>query len=356
MNAPENTDPTRDLEAFRSEAEALGFTHDHPDVDLESADEFIARMKANDAAATPIRPRRTTARRVVTALVACAAAAVAAVVIIRPASTPVVADTPPVLDYEFAAAVRIAFAPGEPPNPSIDLLSAASAPAAPGSGPIQHHVSDNWFSDQDETGTSVITPRISETWLAADGSLTTVDAVGTQLTADGRGVPTAAPTYSNEPTTDNLPAGTIDANFTASLSTDPETLRNQLLAHSGCETGPEPNSARSLCLYNEIRALFTTYVVEPDLAAAAWQSLRGEEGFTSLGTVEDRAGRNGLAISFVPDQRPQYRFILIGSTETGQLLGTEEILIKADPDLSVKPPAVISFTTITTAERVQNIP
>jgi hypothetical protein len=349
----------RELDSLRAEAEALGFRDEGPDPAFEDADDFIARMKKNDVTHLHGRSRAITRTpaRILAGIVVAAAAAIIAVVALRPTSSPVVADTPPVLDYEFAAAVRIAFAPGENPEESLDILAEAAAATAtsPDLGSIQHHVTDNWFSDQDEQGSSVITPRVTETWLEPNGSLTTVDSIGTQLRSDGRGIPTSPPEYSGKPNTDRLPAGSVDADFPSTLSTNPDTLREQLLEHGGCAEETAPSSARSFCLYNEIRALFTTYVIEPDLAAAMWASLRGEEGFTSLGSVEDRAGRNGLGISFIGDQRPQYRFVLIGSTETGQLLGTEELVIKSDPDLEVDPPAVISFTTITTANRVNSL-
>ncbi|WP_311208459.1 MULTISPECIES: CU044_5270 family protein [unclassified Aeromicrobium] len=360
MNKSENVDPQAHIDAFREQARALGFNDaEELPVELESADDFIARMKAREEPAPALTVlRRSRRRTITTALVAAAAAAVAIAVVFRPASSPVVADTPPLLDYEFAAAVRVAYAPGEPAEPALSLLSQAAeeATAPSGTGPVQHHVSDNWFSDQDDSGNSVITPRVTQTWLEPDGSLLTTDTVGRQLTSDGRGIPTDAPTYSTSPSTDQLPAGTVDAAFVERLSTEPDALKSQLLSRADCPDSARPSAQRSLCLYDELRVLFSTYVVPPDVAGAAWEALRGEVGFTTLGSVEDRAGRNGVAISLVSDVRPEYRFILIGSPETGQLLGTEEILIKPDPNLDVEAPSVISFTAITTATRVEKAP
>lgn len=348
-----------ELEGFRKDAARLGFAEADQATGLESVEDFIARMKgADDTTTPPDLSRFRRRRRLTSILVAAVAASVVAVVVLRPGASPVVADTPPVLDYEYSAAVRIAFAPGEPIGPSVNVLADAARGSTDraGEGPIQYHVSENWFSDQDEAGGSVITPRVTETWLRPDGSLVSLDTVGAQLRSDGRGLSTGAPTYSSDPETSELPAGTVDADFVDSLSTDPVRLRSQLLERAGCRDFAEPSDSRSLCLYDEIRALFATYVVKPDLAAATWEALRGEEGFTSLGSVEDRAGRNGLAISLISSERPEYRFVLIGSTETGQLLGTEEILIKQAAGLDIDPPAVISFTAITSSERVASIP
>lgn len=350
------------LEGFREQARALGFTSEHADeVELESADAFIARMKAQDAAAantSPSTPASTRRRWLVTGTIAAAAAAIAVAVVLRPTGTPVIADTPPVLDFEFSSAVRIAYAPGEEPRTVLDVLTQAAkdTPTSSGSGPVQHHVTDNWYSDQDDAGNSLITPRVTETWLEPDGSLVSKDATGPQLTSDGRGIPTDGPAYASTPTIDELPAGTIDADFAETLSRRPAELRQQLLEHAGCESRTTPSSERSYCLYTEVRGLFSTYTVDSKLAAAVWQMLRDEEGFTSLGSVEDRAGRNGVGISLIPDERPQYRFILIASSQTGQLLGAEEVLIRQDPDLAVRPPAVISFSTIVTADRISTTP
>lgn len=361
MNDEEQTESAARLAELRQQARELGFgqREDDTGVGLEPVDDFIARMRARDGvpSTSPMRPRRRR-RWMVTSAIAVAAATVAVAVVLRPSGAPVMADTPPVLDFEYSSAVRIAYAPGEPATATFDLLTGAAddAPASTGEGPVQHHVSDNWFSDQDDSGNSVVTPRITESWLRPDGSLVTRDSVGEQLTPDGRGVPTERPGYSKDPVTSVLPAGTVDATFPEGLSTDPVTLRAQLLEHAGCASQTRPSSERSFCLLEEVRALFSTYVVEPRLAAAVWQALRGEEGFTSLGSVEDRAGRNGVGISLVPEQRPQYRSILIASTETGQLLGTEVVLIRADPNLSVEPPAVIEFTAITSADRTGSSP
>ena len=66
----------------------------------------------------------------------------------------------------------------------------------------------------------------------------------------------------------------------------------------------------------------------------------------SLGAVKDRAGRSGVGISFIPAHAPMFRLVLIISPRTGELLGTEEILIKDSPDIGFTAPAIMSFTAI----------
>lgn len=175
------------------------------------------------------------------------------------------------------------------------------------------------------------------------------------MRADGRGLDTSTPPVDSTATTETEPAGSIDAEYASTLPTDPDALREALLDRIECPAR-EPGAERSLCLYNEILDLFTTYVVRPELAEATWRMLAGEIGFTSLGSVEDRAGRAGLGISLIPEDRPHYRLVLIISTQNGQLLGNEEILIKDHPDIEVEAPAVVSFNAIVAAKRTENDP
>ncbi|MFC5677147.1 CU044_5270 family protein [Aeromicrobium endophyticum] len=346
-----------ELEAFRREAAALGFD-DGQDVDearLESADDFIARMRSAAGDERPSSRRR--ARRVVAAVLAVAAG-VAVFFGVAHRQDAAVAESLPSLDYEFASAVRIAYAGGEDPRTTLDSLAAAAdADAADpdeGSGAVQYKQSDSWFAEVDEDGSSSIVPRVREAWLAPDGSLTTRETLGAPLRADGRG---AAPVRPDRPDAvdERLPAGTVDADFARSLPTSPARLADALLDHIECESravGP----VRSMCLYREVVSLFETHVVSPELAAATWRMLRDEQGFVSLGSVKDRAGRAGLGLSIIDPENGRYRYILIGDPSDGQMLGVEEILIKDDPSLDAKAPTVTAFTAFLESRYVKDVP
>lgn len=369
MKSHEDGSTNTDIELFRQEAYALGFGDDSDAVnevaDIESADDFIARMKLADEQSEEGRsrnnqPARITARRgrlrrwtVVGVGIAASAALVLGITQIG--STPAVAAAPPVLDFEFASAVRIAFAPGEDPASVLKLLSTAAArrPAsAPDAGQIQYRKSDNWYVDLDDTGSSRIVPRVSETWLRPDGSLTTHEAIGQPLRADGRG---AQAIGGKQVVDETLKAGSVDANFAKSLPTEPRQLANALLDHSECESRAK-GEIRSMCLYREIVGLTQTYTVSSGLEAAIWTMLKTESGFRSLGSVQDRAGRDAIGISIIDSNEPHVRHLLIGSPEDGRIVGYEEILIKVDPDIDVKPPSVLSFSTVLDSRMTSTAP
>lgn len=343
-----------ELDAFRSEAQSLGFTSGdsaRPHPELETADDFIGRMRAEER-----RPQRRV-RRTTLFLTSVAAAIVGLTFIFNSHNTPAVAAGPPILDFEFAAATRIAYAPGVDARETLQQLSnaASKAPGPAGEGPIQYRRSNNWFSEVDGSESSKIIPRVSETWLAPNGSLETRESLGSPLRSDGRGVNTEAAGRDPKVVTQSLPSGTVDASFAASLPTDPDQLASALLTHADC-VDRSFGDVRSMCLYREIVALFQTYVVPPELSAAIWSMLKSESGFSLLGSVEDRAGRPGVGISITPKASSQYRFVLLVDLSKGDLLGTEELLVRTDPDLDVRPPAVISFSTFTHSSLIEKTP
>jgi hypothetical protein len=77
-----------------------------------------------------------------------------------------------------------------------------------------------------------------------------------------------------------------------------------------------------------------------------WLILAEEPALRDLGLVRDRVGRPGVGISLISPDFKQFRRILIISPKTGELLGNEEILIKADEDLDLKAPAIYQYSAI----------
>ena len=84
--------------------------------------------------------------------------------------------------------------------------------------------------------------------------------------------------------------------------------------------------------------------------ATIWRMLAEEEGIRSLGTVKDRTGRDAVALSFIWDGAPEYRAILLADPKTGQVVGSERILIKPSSSSPVKPPAIEEFFAVVTSE------
>ncbi|MDQ3156967.1 MAG: CU044_5270 family protein [Actinomycetota bacterium] len=325
----------------------------HEENGLESAEDFVTRMKSIDAHERAIGVRRRL-RHFSLAGSSLVAAAALTLFVLQPWQQPVAAaDTPPVLDFEFAAARNIAYAPGEDPRAELLALSSAAAEQRPESpeGKVQHVVTDNWFAAVDDNlATAAVVPQIDETWLSPDGSLRLVQKRATPLAADGRGLPTAG-SWEDFPATadETLPAGSNDADLAHELPADPEGVRDELLSMRGCEDRRR-GLARSFCLHQQIVELHRSHVVPSQTHATMWRMLADEEGFRLLGKVKDRAGREGIGISLISDRDPSFRNVLIISPTTGELLGSEEILIKTLPKFDLGAPAITGFTAFLESE------
>lgn len=348
--------PNSELELLRRTITSAGLLPlieaPHEERGLESAEDFVARMRSVDAREHAIGVRR----RRLTSLAGSSLVAAAALVLFvaQPWQQPVAsADTPPVLDYEFASATSIAYASGEDPRAELLALSAAAAKQRPdpSEGKVQHVVTDNWFANVDHnSATAAVVPQIDEAWLSPDSSLRLVQKRGAPLAADGRGLPTSG-SWDDIPATDDetYPAGSNDANLVHELPADPEGVRDELLNQRGCEDR-QRGLARSFCLQQQIVELHRNYVVPPKTHATMWRMLADEKGFRLLGKVKDRAGREGTGISLISDQDPNYRNVLIISPDTGELLGSEVILIKTLPKVDLRAPAITSFTAFLESE------
>lgn len=327
-------------------------------VEFESPEDLIARLKARDAerAANDDLASRRRRRRWATSLAGAAAAVSTTVLFVfSPWSSPrAVASIPPVLDYEFAQAEKIATATGRDAQQALlDLADAAAAQPAPNrSGPVQHVVADNWFTsrDADDSRKTALIPTLNENWLRPDGSRRTVERRSSPLSPDGRGVPTSGD-WDDVPAEldETLPAGVLDPEFVDKLPREADDARDVLLDEVGCESR-DRGSERTSCLFIQVRDLPHSYVMPPAAMSTLWRVLSDEAGLSLLGKVTDRAGRPGIGIAFISDQAPQYREILIADPSTGALLGTEKVLIKNSPDLKVKAPAIANFTAFIEAE------
>jgi len=332
---------------------------DLPEIELESAESLLARLKSIEESdlgtVVPIgAPRR---RLVPTLLAGTAAAVVAGVLVaVQPWSTPVaVASTPPLLDYEFAEAARIADAPGVDPAEALEQLALAAERAGSGTSAsaVMHVVTEGWSIDNDfdPDPDSTITSTRTENWLYPDGRFKTRAHLGEPLDADGRGVPLGG--RLNRGTTlfdeENLPAGSRDAQFFADIPNTVDGVRGALLDNIDC-LDRRRGQERTWCLTDQITYLSQTHVIPPDVMATIWRMLAEEEGIRSLGTVKDRTGREAVALSFIWDGAPEYRLILLADPSNGQFVGFERILIKPSPSSPVKPPAIQEFIAIVTSE------
>lgn len=356
-------DPDVETDQLRQLMEATGVSehleHDLADVEFESADSLIERLKTAKATDHVERlPTTESRRRLVPTLLAGTAAAVVAgiVIAVQPWNTPAArAGTPPILDFEFAEAQRIADAPGVDPAAALEQLTraASSSESAFNTSAVQHVVIEGWAidTDFDPDPNSTITPTMSQNWLYPDGRFRSRAYRGNPLAADGRGIPRdgrldRTTRFIDE---ENEPAGSRNAQFFTDMPKTVDGVRDALLDDIKC-LERQPGQERTFCLTDQIRNLSHTYVIPPDVMANIWRMLAQEEGIRSLGTVKDRTGRSAVALSFIWDGAPEYRLVLLADPDSGQLVGSERILIKPSPSSPVKPPAIQEFTAIIKSE------
>lgn len=299
--------------------------------------------------------RRGTVRRVQFAVAACAAVAVAAAAsLLWAPSDAAQASTPAVLQFEGATVAEVLTGQIASPTSALRAVAraASAAPSNAGSG-AQRVQSYGWYlniaADQSGDTTTQIAPTFQTTTLGADGSFTNEERRAPALSIKGTVIDPDDYPVGGATSTDNLPAGTLDAWLTSALPTDPPLLRAALLeqqAGSGCG---ESQAATLSCLFHAITELYSKRVVSRDLSASIWNMLAAEPSLAWLGDTTDRLGRSGLAVAFPPvPGRTSELLVLIINPANGDLLEWDEIAAGI-PELDVRDPAVIAFQAIADA-------
>jgi hypothetical protein len=280
-------------------------------------------------------------------------AVLAVVITVNIARAPAaVAGTPQPLHYSLIQPAEIAKA-GNAQEGLVTLALAAATSQPPdvsAGASVQYVASTAWLLEHsiDDAATSAaIQPTETRRWLASDGSARISQYRTAPLGTDGSLDPNLPSSSVGSEASDDLPAGTFDATITQVLPRDPASLRVALLdLASGldCTSGPE---SATVCLVNEIRTLYSQYVIQSDLAAALWTVLSDEPGMKYLGTTTDRLGRpaHGIALDESTSDMTRVLVLLISPSD-GQLIGTETVTLK-DPALGITEAAVTGFVTYT---------
>jgi hypothetical protein len=187
-----------------------------------------------------------------------------------------------------------------------------------------------WYLVSGDSGPGIgqISPEITQSWTAPNGSNHIVRRSG------------------SHPETDDF--RTKDPPL-AHLSTDPAVLADQLAVGHPRSIGPV-----------EQMVAFTDTAIQrpigPGVEAAILRLLADNPRFVNRGTVIDRAGRPGVAVSLDSAYSgAMERYTLILDPHTGQLLGYEETLIGSPRKLHVRRGAVLAYTTILAARYVPTL-
>ncbi|GAA4675377.1 hypothetical protein [Phytohabitans rumicis] len=126
-------------------------------------------------------------------------------------------------------------------------------------------------------------------------------------------------------------------------SADPAVLAAQLAAH-------EPPSNGHHATVRAVADMYRYHAPDPAQRAAALLVLADTDGLTACGTVTDRFGRTGLAISADSDGGTT-RHVLAIDSQQGSVLGYERVAVVQPPQSSMRTPGVTAQVLFLTNER-----
>lgn len=291
------------------------------DVQPEELSAWLSDERVRSAArSNGSRPGWVTRRRVLLAAGLTGVAAAGAVVVLpRLTGSRAYAATPPLLRYQPLGAREI----------PMDILRrlagrARSQPPPPGSGPYHYIHTQGWHlaTDQMADGrilSSGIEIADREFWVSDDGS--------GRINENRGGQPSRmSGTYGpGQLTPRSRLEGPID------------TLQDTLTRQNPGRTAFDWLAV--------VQDTWGSQAVSPALQCALLSILATQPGLRIEGTVIDRVGRPGIAVSAGSGNadRPQERYILILDQNTGMLLGFEEIAFEAG-GLPIQVPATIAYT------------
>ena len=326
------------------------------------AEAVLARIleQPRDVDARPLSSpgRRWTSRRWATlsvgaAVAVCLAVALALVLLVPGTGPrPAAAQTPPMLTFSLAEGDDVLTA-GAPARDALLELAERAARLSPADRlPVQRIVADAWWTSTDPADggkgpRTVLVPRRVEVYQYDDGSRRSIERRGAALDSRGRVTDEPGSWTDVSPTTDDTFTNDLGAHYPQTLPATIDGLRRQLAPADAC------GARTGGCLLSAVSDLFGGYVVDPASTGRLWRLLATDPTITSLGTTTDRLGRR--ADAFVADALDEtQRIVVLIDPDTGRYLGSETILVRPNPDLGFKPPAVTQFMAIVSSSRVDD--
>jgi hypothetical protein len=190
----------------------------------------------------------------------------------------------------------------------------------------------DWYLVSGDTGPGVgkVSPQTTQSWAGPTGLTHTIHVTGS----------------ASHPEIDDFRSKDPPL---LTLSTDPAVLADQLAVGHPRSIGP----------VEQLVAFTDTAIhqpIRPAVQAAILRLLAKIPHLVNRGTVTDRAGRHGVAVSLDSDYSgAEERYTLIFDPHTGRLLGYEETLIGPPGMLHVRRGAVLAYTTLLAARYVSKV-
>ena len=221
-------------------------------------------------------------------------------------------------------------------------------------------------------GIWALVPVTREIWARSDGSGRVIETRGEPIwfgpadkaawvaagSPDLRGAPSSDTTFG--PTPSGLAPGTPHAwpgslyyENVDSLPTDVTALRRVIDERAAAGGG-----ATDYERFTVVGDLLRETVAAPQVRAALYRVAGGLGGVELIGSMTDRAGRTGTAVSMTNDQssRGLERRVLIFDPQTSALLAEEDVLLHKVDWLDAEPPLVIGYDTYLVSNVVPAIP
>jgi hypothetical protein len=260
-------------------------------------------------------------------------------------------------------------------NRAADVAAAQPAGSATG---YRHTKSEGAFLSgvggwpDHPNGVWALVPVTREIWVGPDGSGRLVETRGEPIwfgpadraawvaigSPDLRGEPAAdtrfGPTPPGvEPGTPQAWPGSLYYENLDALPTEVGALRREIDARAAAGGG-----ATDYERFTIVGDLLRETVGTPQLRAALYRVAAELSGVELVGTMTDRAGRTGIAVSMTNDQssRGLERRVLIFDPDTSMLLAEEDVLLHEVDWLDAEPPLVIGYNTYLVSDIVATIP
>lgn len=350
----------RELLASIGVTESLVVPDELTDADTEQIQSVMTRIRSlppeEGAPAAPReRPRWRwqVARPARLGIAAALSVLVGVVLVVQPwGAAPALAQTPAMLHFANVRAGEIP-AVGDPAAALLEDLAvrAGSLPEL-ADLPVQRIELDAWWAStepatEDAGPQSALIPVKQVSYVLPTAERRMIEHRGEPLDADGRPVQHELDWLSEPPVMDEIYAidPPMGVDYPESLPQSSADLVELWAPEDGCAT------TRGGCLLSEVTTLFELFAVPPDVTARVWQTLATEPSITSLGETVDRHGRTALVLTSA-SINPREQVLVLIDPESGQYLGSESILIAPDENFGFEPPAVVSFTSLVSAERV----
>ncbi len=249
-------------------------------------------------------------------------------------ATPSYAQTPPMLTVApLGASVEDAL------SESTQILR-----SHPESTPIRNGQVVRWKLREDGRDDPVIVPEW-QTWVWNEdgtGYLRATADAPYSVTNDGRIVPPVgeAPTEGTPMERPRWGAPGSDLGyFPDAPPSNPAELREYLHGHIRL-----PRNADALTYWGAIGTLLDEWTLSPAQQAAAIELLQDAGGVSILGTVTDRLGREGIALSIRSEARPQFGATIVLDRESRRIIASDTVYLGGIERLDVPDGSVIEYS------------